>query len=202
MYILLIASSPSRTYKVSHNILYVTDSPVAERSWNRPSNTTSEELGNWLSFECFSSSSYTITAKAITKDNGSPEWSLARKDGTTLASLKQTWYWRTPSFASPKMDPASGVGAELSRLWGEGKICYRPDLWTLYCGERNQQFGMSNFRRIVKLDRGSTSWFIYDEARDNFKPVSSLMQNEEFAVLKVEELENQMFQAPPSKAWE
>jgi hypothetical protein len=202
MHILLITSSRSQTYKVSHNILYVTESPEAERSWDRPSNTVSEEPGEWLSFECFSSTSYTMTAKAVTNDNGSSEWSLTRKNGIILASLKQTWYWRTPSFTSPKMDPASGIGAELSRLWGEGKICYLLDFGTLYCKERNQQFGVSNFRRIVKLDRGSTSWFIYDKERNNFKPVSGLIHNEDFAILKVEDLENQMFEAPPSKAWE
>lgn len=116
--------------------------------------------------------------------------------------LTKTWYWRTPDFESPKLDPRAGVGAELTKLWGDVKIMYLIEEKTLYNEEKNQQYGLTNFRRIVKFDRNSRAWFIYDEARMDFKPVTSLIENEKFLKLTVEELEAKMFEPAPSKAWE
>jgi hypothetical protein len=201
MHILLIAktddsSTGERFYKVSHNTLYLTREAETQRNWDRPIKTVFQEEGAWLNFDTFQTPSYTIVSK------GNSHWKCIPRNGNTSIMLIKTWYWRTPNFESPKLDPRAGVGAQLDKLWGDGKVTYHREEQTLYDAEKNQQYGFTNFRRIVKLDRNSKAWFIYDEAKMDFKPVTSLVENETFLKLKVEELYANMFKPAPSKAWE
>jgi hypothetical protein len=201
MHILLIAkaddpSTRNRFYKVSHNTLYLTHEAEQQRNWDRPIKTVVQEEGAWLDFDTFQTLSYTIISK------GNSRWKCIPRNGDASIMLTKTWYWRTPNFESPKLDPRAGIGAQLDRLWADGKIMYLQDQQTLYDEERNQQYGFTNFQRIVKFDRNSRAWFIYDEAKMDFKPVTALVENETFLKLKVEELYENMFKPAPSKAWE
>jgi hypothetical protein len=205
MYILLVAEAQAphntdarspRFYKISKNKLYTTHEAENERNWERPVKTLTEETGQWLTLEAFSTPSCTITKQS------DRQWTMKPRSGGASVTLKKPWKWRTPKFESGLLDATKGVGAELAREWADGKICYLPEHGTLFHEEKQQQFGFTNFRRIVKLDRGSNAWSIYDNVVDAFRPVTNLIENEHFAKLKVEDLQRAMFKPASSIAWQ
>jgi hypothetical protein len=194
----LPTTAGARFYKISCNTLYATHEAEPRKTWHsRPEKTLAEEKGTWLSLDTFSSSSCTIVR------TGRSHWTLTPTNfGDSPITLRQMHYWRTPGIESPKLDPKTGLGAEITRLWGDGQITYMKESGTLYCKEKDQEYGITNFHRIVKQDRNSGTWFIYDKERDDFEPVASLLENEMFVKLPVESLEENMFKAGPSRAWQ